>query len=93
VIFVPLRDMLDRMTPAIAMPPPGFDDLSAEDKLDYIQALWDRFTARPEDVPVPDWHHEVVAERLDSLDRGEGSGRPWEAVRADLLARLRAVRR
>jgi len=78
---------------ALAMPPPGFDDLSPEDKLDYIQALWDRFTARPENVPVPEWHRELIAERLDARARGEGSARPWSAFQQDLLAKLRDVRR
>ena len=76
-----------------AMPPPGFDDLSPEEKLDYIHALWARFTADPEDVPVPKWHHEVIAERLDAAERGEGSARSWDAVRQELLAKLRDVRR
>jgi hypothetical protein len=25
-----------------AIPPPGFDELSAEEKLEYVQALWDQ---------------------------------------------------
>lgn len=74
------------------MPPAGFDDLSAEEKLDYIQALWDRFTSDPEDVPVPDWHREVIAERLAAAENRDGETRPWGAVRQDLLAKLRAVR-
>jgi hypothetical protein len=72
--------MLVWMTPA--MPPPGFDDLSPNEKLDYINALWERFTAQPEDVPMPEWHREVIAERVAAA--GEGSARPWDAVRKDL---------
>jgi putative addiction module component (TIGR02574 family) len=71
------------------MPPPGFDELSPDEKLDYINALWQRFTAQPEDVPAPEWHRDVIAERLAVVDRGEGSARPWDAVRKDLLAKLR----
>jgi putative addiction module component (TIGR02574 family) len=86
----------ERYAPSMAvpaMPPPGFDNLSPEEKLDYIHALWARFTADPEEVPIPEWHHEVIAERLAAAERGEGSARPWEAVRQDLLAKLRDVRR
>ena len=75
-----------------AMPPPGFDDLSPEEKLDYIHALWARFTSDTEDVPVPDWHLEVIAERVAAAARGDGSARPWDAVRTDLLTKVRAVR-
>jgi len=74
------------------MPPPGFDALSPEEKLDYIEALWERFTADPESVPVPEWHREVVAERVAAHERGEGSARSWDAVQRDLRAKLRDVR-
>jgi len=75
-----------------ALPPPGFDELSPDEKLEYIQALWDHFTDHPEDVPVPDWHREVIAERLAAYRRGEMTSRPWSEVREELLARLRTVR-
>ena len=39
------------MPRALPLPPPGFDDLSVEEKLGYVQSLWDRITTRPEEVP------------------------------------------
>jgi putative addiction module component (TIGR02574 family) len=75
-----------------ALPPLGFDELSSDEKLAYIQALWDHFAEHPEDVPTPDWHREVVAERLAAYRRGEMTSRAWSAVREELLARLGAVR-
>lgn len=41
------------MRSAPALPPPGFDELSSDEKLDYVQALWDQVAARPETVAVP----------------------------------------
>ena len=75
-----------------AMPPPGFDELSAAEKLDYVHTLWDRVASDPDAVPVADWQREVVAERLAAHRDGRGSSRPWEEARQDLLVRLRAVR-
>jgi putative addiction module component (TIGR02574 family) len=75
-----------------AIPPPGFDDLSPDEKLEYVQALWDRVSEHPEDVPVPDWHREVVAQRLAAHRRGGMTSRPWSEVREDLLTRLRNPR-
>jgi putative addiction module component (TIGR02574 family) len=80
-----------RSTPDL--PPPGFDELSAEEKLDYIQALWDRFAARPEEVPIPDWQRRILRERLAAHRRGEGETRPWTEVREELQALLRDARR
>jgi putative addiction module component (TIGR02574 family) len=75
-----------------APPPPGFDELSPDEKLEYIQALWDRFAEHPDDGPVPDWHRRVIAARLAAHQRGEMTTRSWSEVREDLLARLRSVR-
>jgi putative addiction module component (TIGR02574 family) len=75
-----------------AMPPPGFDELTAAEKLEYVQTLWDRVASDPGAVPVADWQREILAERLAAHRAGQGSSRPWEDVRHDLLARLRAVR-
>jgi putative addiction module component (TIGR02574 family) len=75
-----------------AIPPPGFDELSGEEKLEYVQALWDRVSEHPEDVPVPDWHREVVAQRLAAHRGGDMTSRPWSEVREDLLTRLRDPR-
>ena len=75
-----------------ALPPPGFDELSPDEKLEYIQALWDRFAEHPEEVPVPDWHRQVIAVRVAAYRRGDRSSRPWPEIREELLARLRTVR-
>lgn len=74
-------------------PPPGFEQLSTEEKIAYLQALWDLISARPEDVPVPDWHKGVIAERLAEARSSSAQVRPWAEVRADIQARVRAARR
>jgi putative addiction module component (TIGR02574 family) len=75
-----------------AIPPPGFDELSPDEKLEYVQALWDRVSEHPEQVPTPDWHREIVAQRLAAHRRGEGTSRAWSEVREDLMSRLRNAR-
>ena len=73
----------------LPIPPPGFDDLNVDDQIEYVQALWDRIAAKPDQVPVPDWHREIVEERLRDLDAHPDASRPWEKVKADLLKRTR----
>lgn len=57
--------------------------LSAEEKLDLLDALWESLEA---DLPV------LTPEQRDELDRREsqyrqhtGTVRPWERIKADLL--------
>jgi putative addiction module component (TIGR02574 family) len=76
------------MIQAVPNPPPGFDDLTLNEKLDYIQSLWNRVAANPRDVSVPDWHLALIEERLCASPEQSSSGRPWNEVRDDLRARL-----
>jgi len=64
--------------------PPGFDDLSVEQKLDYLEALWSRIASKPDQVPVPDWHRQVLADRLAKYRAGQSGGRPWSEFRDEL---------
>jgi putative addiction module component (TIGR02574 family) len=72
------------MPKPVPLPPPGFDDLSVEEKIDYVQSLWDRIAASPETIPLPDWHHEILDERLKDLDANPEAGAGWEVVQERL---------
>lgn len=78
------------MAQALTIPPPGFDELQVEEKLDYVQQLWQRITAEPGAVPVPDWHREILAERLADYRRDPSAGEDWELVKERLRNKLEA---
>ncbi len=63
------------MSQALPLPPPGFEALSVDEQIDYVQSLWDHIAARPEDVPVPVWHREILAERLATHNGNEDQGK------------------
>jgi putative addiction module component (TIGR02574 family) len=77
------------MAKAIPNPPLGFDDLTVSEQIEYIQALWDRIAASPEQVPVPDWHEEILRERLEAYRLKPTAGRLWPEARADIEKKLR----
>ena len=76
------------MSHALKSPPAGFDDLPVDEQIDYVQTLWDRMAAREDQVPVPEWHREILDERLAECQANPEAGRPWEQVEADLRTRL-----
>ena len=80
------------MLSKISNPPAGFDDLTVDEKLDYVETLWDRIAAQPETVPVPEWHLEVIKQRTREGQAGVDHGRPWDDFREDLRAKLRQRR-
>lgn len=77
------------MSQALPLPPPGFEALSVDEQIDYVQSLWDQIAAKPEDVPVPNWHREVLNERLASYRATEDRGKPWEEVERELTTDLK----
>ncbi len=77
------------MEHAQAQPPPGFDDLSAEEKIEYVQSLWDRIAASPDEAPVPDWHRDVVRARLKSHRDDPDQAASWPETREAIERRLR----
>jgi putative addiction module component (TIGR02574 family) len=78
------------MPKRVAIPPPGFDELTAEEQIDYVQSLWERIAATPDQVPIPDWHRQVLDERLkDHKEANPDAGESWDIVRDRLRAKLR----
>ena len=53
-----------------------------------MQSLWDHIAARPEQVPVPDWHREILAERLAAHHADNDQGKNSEEFEKDLTAEL-----
>jgi putative addiction module component (TIGR02574 family) len=54
--------------------PPG-------ERLRLVEDIWDSLTASSDDVPLPDWHLQLLDDRL--ADPGEQGVRTWEEVRAN----------
>jgi putative addiction module component (TIGR02574 family) len=80
------------MPRTLPLPPPGFNDLTVEEKLDYIQSLWDHIAIHPEDLPVPDWHQRVIQGRLEAHRTDPDAARPWEEVCDEVTEKLKQHR-
>ena len=65
-------------------PPPGFDDLPVDEQIDFVQSLRDRIAATSEQVPVPEWHRQIIRERLASYNANPSAGRLLTDVRTDI---------
>lgn len=56
--------------------PPGFSDLSKAQQIHYLQALWDRITEKPAEIPVFESHLALTEERLAEYRRDPSRARP-----------------
>lgn len=81
------------MRRSVPSPPPGFDELPVDEKVRYVEALWDRIGAVPDEVGVPDWHWQLLRERLAEYRSDPTGGRPWGEVRDELLRQLASGKR
>jgi putative addiction module component (TIGR02574 family) len=61
--------------------------LSAAERLALSAAIWDSFAKEPTSVPVPDWHREIVADRLSEDDTENGPVQTWPALRLQIERR------
>ena len=48
------------------------DQMSLEEQLQAMELLWASLSRRPNAVPSPDWHGDILAERMAKIERGEG---------------------
>lgn len=58
------------------------DKMSLSEKLEVMEALWADLSRSPAEVPVPQWHREVLKARQDAsatwLDWGQVKASLWE---------------
>lgn len=62
-------------------------DLSASEKLQLVEDLWDDLASNPADVPVQPWQVEELARRRANLEANPASGLTWEEVKRRVRAR------
>jgi putative addiction module component len=64
--------------------PEGFNSLSKAEQIRYLQALWDRISKGPGQLPVPKSHLSLAKERLVEYRRDPSRARPAHDVLRDL---------
>ena len=62
--------------------------LSVAEKLALMERLWDDLSRRPENVPAPQWHGDVLAERIAAVRDGRTDFVGWDGAKRRLRERL-----
>lgn len=53
------------------------EQMTIEDKMRTMEDLWDDLCRHSEQMQSPDWHHEVLADREQSICVGEAAFEEW----------------
>lgn len=69
--------------------PPEFDSASKEQKIAFVQDLWNQIAREPESVPVPESHKDCLRERLETFRSAPHAGRSWNEIRDQLIEKIR----
>jgi putative addiction module component (TIGR02574 family) len=75
VLQTRLRFVANPATSAIP-DPPGFERLSKPEQISYLQQLWDRISACPEEIPVPASHIALLEDRLAAHRQAPEAAKP-----------------
>jgi hypothetical protein len=58
--------------------------MSVADKLATMESLWDDLCRHADQVPVPEWHREILAVREAEFAAGEDNFLDWAAAKDQL---------
>ena len=70
--------------------PEDFKTLSSDDRIEYLQRLWDFIAQTPDQVPIPESHKQVLDQRLASYQNEPNLAEPWGQTRDRILKTLQA---
>ena len=63
------------------------NEMSVEEKLQTMEALWQSLSADPAAVESPPWHEEELAELERKIESGQSKFVEWEKAKADIRRR------
>ncbi len=69
----------------IALP---LDQMTTDEKLRAMEALWVDLSRHEEEIESPEWHQEVLLGRQEMLRSGQASLLDWERAKGELRDRL-----
>jgi hypothetical protein len=64
------------------------EDMSLEDKLLLLEAIWADLSRVPEQVESPAWHKEALEETERRVQSGEATFSDWQKAKASIRHRL-----
>jgi putative addiction module component (TIGR02574 family) len=59
------------------------------EKLAMLEALWVEISSEPDKVETPEWHKDILDERLEAAERGEVEAIDWEIAKKQIRQMLR----
>ena len=71
------------MIPALPL-----DQMSVEEKIRTMEAIWDDLCRKASSVTSPDWHGDILVERESAVERGEDTFEDWETTKKSIRKQI-----
>ena len=65
------------------------DEMSLEEKLQAMEALWEDLSREPDHIESPSWHQDVLKETESKVESGEAMFTDWEKAKSSIRDRLK----
>ena len=63
--------------------------MSVEEKLRTLEVLWNDLCSNEDNIPIPQWHQDLLDERTRLADEGKAKFSPWEMAKKRISAQAR----
>ncbi|NEQ98252.1 MAG: addiction module protein [Cyanothece sp. SIO2G6] len=60
------------------------ESMTVAEKLEALESIWTHLCQTPAQVPSPEWHAEVLAERRQRLEAGSATLTSWQEAKKGL---------
>lgn len=61
--------------------------LPLTEKLQIMEAIWDDLRAQADQIPVPQWHKDLLDERRKAVEEGREEVLDWDSIKDSLGSR------
>jgi hypothetical protein len=65
------------------------EEMSVEDKLQLLEAIWADLSRVPDQLESPAWHKDVLEETEQRIRSGEATFSDWQKAKASIRDRLK----
>ena len=70
------------------MPALRVEQMTVEEKLRTMETLWEDLIGNEDDIPVPQWHKDLLDERHRLMRAGKAKFTSWETAKKRIASRL-----
>ena len=65
------------------------DEMSVEEKLQVMEALWADLSREPDHIESPAWHKDALEEAKKRVESGEAGFSDWQKAKTSIRDRLK----